>query len=206
MSDQIWVCRGHADGAIAIPFRDPDTQLSFRERVRQINDVKRGIPVDAALLPSRLVFDDPHRDAPKSLYDVFVDAYLCVSEPVKRVISTFDVGATRFVPVSLLDKTLQPITEKPYFIIAFAEAKRTVSGGKALIENTLRPGEFNLDSPLKDGAVEVFADVANTPDIWVDPKIVGAVFMSDRLHNALQSAGLIDRFSARKCLVTEGKI
>lgn len=203
MSEQVWVCRGHADGAINIPFRDPDTQLTIRERVRLANNVKRGLSVDPALLPSRLVFDGPNRKLRTVVHNVFTDGYMYVAEPVMQIISEFNIGKTHFFPVSLFDKELNSITFKAYFGIAFSEAKRTVSGGQALIENGLQPGEFNLDSPLLDGAVEVFPNLTEEPDIWVDPNIIGAVFMSDRLHNALQAAGLVARFSARKCLMPE---
>lgn len=203
MSDQVWVSRGLSDGSIHIPFRDPDTALTFRERVRLIDNVRRGVLVDRTLLPSRLVFDGPHSNSPNLLFDIFVDAYMVVSEPVMQVFPNFELGETRLFPVELLDKNLEKITDVPYFIVAFAEARTTVSGGNALINIPDREGVFHLNNPLDDGDVEIFRNIPAKPDIWVDPHIVGAIFLSDRLHGALKAAGFLKRMTVKKCSVVE---
>ena len=120
MSDQVWVSRGLADGAMRIPFCDPDTILTVRERGRLIDNVRQGIPVDPALLPSRLVFDGPHSSSPKRLYDIFVDAHLLISEPAMKIFSNFYLGTTDLFPVELLDKNHEKISSTPYFIVAFS--------------------------------------------------------------------------------------
>ena len=36
-------------------------------------------------------------------------------------------------------------------------------------------------------------------DLWYDPRFLGRFFMSERLHDALSEAGMIDKFKAYTC-------
>lgn len=205
MSECVWVSLGYTDSALIIPFRDPDTSLTFREQAKLILSMRRGMPVDKSLLPSRLVFDGPHGERPDVVHSIFVDAHFCVSEPAMNLMKDFDMGMNDFFQISLLDKKLIPITQIPYYGVMFSETKTTASGGSALLENKYKPGEFVLDSPLQDGAVEVFDGAGTTSDMWIDPAVPGAVFFSDRLHRALRESGHLESMSVSQCRLGKGQ-
>lgn len=57
-----------------------------------------------------------------------------------------------------------------------------------------REGEKHLPTMPDDDVIVTRADAVSGVDLWCDPKIVNAWFMSDRLAQALIAAGLKDAF------------
>ncbi len=199
MNEQVWVSRGQADTSLNLMFKDAEDKLTFRDLVQVKRDLYRGVPVDPKLLPTNLIFDEKKGNAPMRMPHVFSWTTLYVSEAFASVLTKCDLGRTRLIPVTLFGKSMQVMSDRSYFSVVFGEARKTVGGGRGLIENTLQPGEFSLDSPLEDGAVEVFPDIPAQLDIWVDPNIHGAVFLSDRLQHALHKKDVARRLSLRRC-------
>lgn len=199
MTEQIWVSRGWQDTAINLMFKDVEEKLTFRELVGVTRDLNRGVPVDPKLLPTKLIFSGKNYNPPMRMPHVFAWTTLYVSAAFASVLTQFDLGNTRLIPVTLFDKKMQEMTDWSYFSVVIGEARKTVRGGRALIENTDQPGEFSLNSPLEDGAVEVFSDLPTKPDLWVDPNIRGALFLSDRLQFALLKKDVARRLKLRRC-------
>lgn len=74
----------------------------------------------------------------------------------------------------------------------------------------LRAGKYASDPPQRwmlskigDGDIAVCASVRSGSDIWFDPKLQSAVFMSDRLVHALKDAGFAKYFNPIRCRVIE---
>lgn len=199
MTEQIWVSRCRNDTSINLMFKDIEEKLTFRDLIKVTRDLDRGVPVDPKLLPTKLIFSEKRYNPPMRMPHVFSWTTLYISATFASVLNQFNLGKTRLIPVALFDKKMQEMTDWPYFSVVVGEARKTVRGGSALIESTLQPGEFALDSPLEDGAVEVFSDLPTQPDLWIDPNIPGALFMSDRLQCALLKKDLARCLTLRRC-------
>lgn len=58
-----------------------------------------------------------------------------------------------------------------------------------------------LKGKIDEDAVAVSANALNGPDIWIDPRMNRAFFLSDRLVLALKAAKLTRSFGLRRCRV-----
>jgi hypothetical protein len=67
-------------------------------------------------------------------------------------------------------------------------------------------GLWTTDPDFSDGNTVCSRDALSGPDIWVDPRLYGSLFLSDRLVNALAVAKLEKAFGGlgglRKCRIS----
>lgn len=126
-----------------------------------------------------------------------------VSSACAAVLRQFDLGEGNLYPVKLFQHDRTTPVEGEYFCLNFGAQKTAV-----LTEQSPRidkPYE-NYDSwqppgAMQDKDIAVSASALHSPDIWMDPQMRRAFFVSDPLAQALRAAKVSRPFKLRKCIV-----
>ncbi|MEM9798421.1 MAG: hypothetical protein AAF919_18165, partial [Pseudomonadota bacterium] len=148
------------------------------------------------VLPTEMwtVFEDDDRR--KTLPHIFMaGGYLAVSEKLADILRQFDLGASLLTPVRLLHMDRKTPYPGEHFLFQIKERKRGFEPDHSARWEP-NPYEWNAwigtpDTPQKDGDITVNPTVRTGADIWTDPNLFLALFLSDRLANAIRDAKLL---------------
>ncbi len=92
-----------------------------------------------------------------------------------------------------------------YFCLRFDNLKRAFLPDESTKVSAFVNGVWTTDPDFSDGSIVCLSDALFGPDIWVDPKLYGSLFLSDPLVNALAAAKLEKVFGGlgglRKCRI-----
>ena len=132
-----------------------------------------------------------------------MDAILVCSPAFRDVLIRFDIGSSRLYEVPIYrDEKMTPSDLPPHYVLRVTEAKPgTFVPEESVNVERLRHSATNEllspDLPLypvedKD-QLAVRAEAAQGVDLWYDPKIAKRLFLSDRLVQAIEEAGLKSR-------------
>ncbi|WP_029059977.1 hypothetical protein [Stappia stellulata] len=130
------------------------------------------------------VFDPKRWSRVKDFFAV--DGFICVKGKLAELLKEFDFGDGELVefPIYEMDKTTRlPGESKKAKLLA-----RKKETGVEIWERPIEPS---------DGDVAVSGSALDDADLWVDPKLYSALFMSGQLHDAIEAAklGIDFRFS-----------
>ncbi|QDG78638.1 hypothetical protein [Labrenzia sp. PHM005] len=151
------------------------------------------------------VFDAKKWSRVKDLF--WVDGFLAVKGKLAELLKDIDLGDGELVefPIYEMDKTTR--LPGPFYFLNFGSQKdcflpedsRNLSAGPINPKTGFR--RWRAIEP-KDEDIAVSASALGGPDLWVDPKFSGKIFMSGRLHDAIEAAKLkIDfRFAKTRIL------
>lgn len=123
-----------------------------------------------------------------------------VNQATKDLLETFDLGAMRFHPISILNSGLvsEPWPE-PIYVLNVGNVKQA-----AVITDPLFPAMRAMPQErFKILFVEhliVSSLALEGPDIWIDGQLTNGLFVSDRLAKALKKAGLAKGWALKKTL------
>ena len=173
---------------------------------------KQGLPVPVECCPNRLWGED---DLPAYEKRVPLDKPLphlfeaagqwFVSDKAARIINQFDLGSGALYPVGegVFRKDRTTRVPGDYFCWIFGNTKEAF-----LPDETPRKEAFGIggktwcmpDKPV-DGDVAITRSAIVGPDVWVDPGLFKAIFLSGPLGDALQEAGMGKAFRLACCRV-----
>ena len=90
-----------------------------------------------------------------------------------------------------------------YFSLNFGNVKKAFLPADSVSPYRMVEGLeiWALPFVLKDNAMAVSQAALQGPDLWVDPLLHKALFISDRLGKALKAAGAGRAFGLKKCRV-----
>ncbi len=164
--------------------------------------LKSGQPVPPENYPKKL-WGDGRKGAVSSLPDLFdANGYYVVSERAKNVIETFDLGAGALYPVGIYQADQKTPVAGSWYCWAFGNTKQALVAEKS---EGLRPfgvsgSIWNMPfPPIRENAVAVNDVALEGPDVWIDPNLFKAVFVSAGLSSALARAGLTKAFRLSGC-------
>jgi hypothetical protein len=164
-----------------------------------------GEPLKAECFPSESYGAPDAKDSDYRLPNLFfAGSFWAISRTVVEVLRQFDLGAGGLYPVNVLKKDRQTPVGGEWFCINFGNRKETVAVPEfTLREQYIRPGVkgWMPKAPVKDGDIAVSRAACPGPDIWIDPKIGGAFFLSGALATALKTAKADKGFFLHKCRV-----
>jgi hypothetical protein len=127
--------------------------------------------------------------------------YWVVSERAAEVIRQFDLGGGGLRPVAVLQKDkITPIADHMWFCLTFGNTKTCLKPEVSRRIEALGGGRWILE-PASDGDITVSSNALGGPDMWVDPTLVRAFFLSGALGSALQKAKCAKGFGLQKCPV-----
>ena len=126
-----------------------------------------------------------------------------VSERVKALMETFDLGDTAFHEMIILDREGMIRTDGPWFVFNWASEKT----GCFVPEQTHRLAAEGTPergySPCGHSKhfLVVRASSATGADLWTDPILHRTLFFSDRLKRAIDQAKFRKPIRFRECMV-----
>jgi hypothetical protein len=121
-----------------------------------------------------------------------------------EVLRQFNLGRTALYPTRLLQHDRKtPVEGSDYYCLGFGERKEvflpTESPGATKPHEDQDIWKLSLDP--KDDDLAVTPRALDGVDLWMDPRVRHAFFLSDRLVMALKSAKLARRLGLRRCRV-----
>lgn len=198
-----WVSRAMMDSTLIKSFRSDLCFADLELAVDAMRRVERGEPV-------------PPGHHPKAYYGKYIDKRMgaqpdifcaggdwVVSAAFAQVLRRFDLGRTTLCPTRLFQYDRKTPVPGDYFYLGFGEAKEALLPGES--PKAVKPyadreiWKISLDP--KDDDIAVGASALEGVDLWLDPRLWYAFFLSDHLVTALRSAKLTRRLGLRRCRV-----
>jgi len=201
MSGQIWVTDALTDPEQVYHFSQSDdvrmkivkNRLDLTYENAEFVDLQQNLEEKAIL--TRVV--NPINPVPH----LMTNDFLFVSEQLRDILQGFDLGEIHFRHVKLYVNDEQPIPgNADYFYVNITETKKSFAYKES---KRLIPRRTYYDFNCSDSTIVVNASQAGGVDLWMEPLLRGAVFMSDRLYQALQSSGLVERVKFLKCVMVD---
>ena len=201
MSEQVWVTDALVDLEQVYHFDQPEevAMRNFKKKLDQtyqnaeFADLEQNLEGTAVL--TRVV--NPINPVPH----LMTNTYMFVSEQLRDLLRGFDLGEIHFRDVTLYVNDEQQIPGNPnYYYVNIIETKKsfTYTESKRLI-----PRSTYYDFNCSDSTIVVNTPQTGGVDLWMEPLLHGAIFMSDRLYQALQGSGLVERVSFIKCVMAD---
>lgn len=214
MSDVIWVSDALSDSSLIyqfVPFLPgEDRKERWLSKNMDLMRARRKKYLNAELIPEELQYPTTHylerltsnNRQIDPLYHVFTNGCPFVSQTVRDIMEQFDLGQTAFLKVDLYRHDQKTRFEPDYYYLNIAEKKPgfvleqceglSGMGGGDFYFSLLNPSVIAIERQMLDGV-----------DLWMEPKIHGTVFFSDRLYQALKSAGCVDHMRFIQCKLVD---
>jgi hypothetical protein len=189
MSETVWISKIFSKLELELPMSHSfiKENISFAIECGQRNHT--GEPLDATCFPEE-VWPNPDSDkAFRKLPDIFFAAsYWIVSKACADVLRQFDLGRGALYPVRVLNKDhLTPIPGE-YFCINFGNVKQAFLPEQSQNIRVVSGGAWRTRAVYADGDIACSSEALSGADIWIDPSLRGALFLSDALGRALVAA------------------
>ncbi len=200
-----------ANADIIVPLR---SELSFSDDpvvMRAYSDAVygsgNGKPIPPDLLP-RTFFawrgpKDSGKPWTKRLPHLTNSGFWFVSSEVAEVLRRFDLGGCKLHPVAVLMEDRKTPLPGSYFLMDFDSWKDVFLADNSP-DVAFMEGSTKRRMPYfttNDDAAALSAAALIGADIWWNPLVLGAFFLSDRLAQALRVAELDNPFALRRCRI-----
>ena len=145
----------------------------------------------------------------KSMPDFsYANGFFVVSEACADVFRQFDLGTGGFHPVTILQGNRKTPVEGSFFVLkfgcrtrAFVEAESNLAHMGGLGPNGLTQAPWMALGYTEDNDCAVSQVALEGPDLWIDPDVRHAFFLSDRLLQGLKAAKMTRRIRHKRCRV-----
>ena len=205
MSDTIWV----SDAMVAQQNRYSfvPSEAWYADNRQLVKDMMR-VYYKAGVLPPELQM--PDKSYLKRLYEgnvidplphIMNDTFLWVSQDIRDIFESFDLGRTAFTKVVLYRHDQKTRFEPDYYYLNIAEDKQSVVPRECENIQGFAGGKFHFRLEATPASVAALSRSAlDGVDLWMEPRLRGAMFFSDRLYQALKASGLVEdvNFAPRK--------
>jgi hypothetical protein len=132
--------------------------------------------------------------------------FACVQDKLAALLRLHDLGDTVLRPVELVDGDWETILSRDHLLLYIRNPRPTLDivASRSLRQEPARPGTIPHVDILYSQIGEPVDCVGlkgaeNGPDLWIDPRIPGAVSLSDALARRLGDAGLGASFLTAPC-------
>ena len=136
---------------------------------------------------------------------VFGFGYWVVSARCATLVRRFDLGNGGLYPVDLLQRDrMTPIGSGQWFCLNFGNRKRSLRLDSSIGLGRASSGQWLMPMILHDGDIALSPNALDGPDIWIDPDVDQAIFLSGPLGSALQRERCASGWRLTSCrLATE---
>jgi hypothetical protein len=210
MSDTVWISTAMGDPSNMRPlktnFRDTellDASLGWGE------SNNNGDPLGAEFFPIEIWGTSSAEEADYKLPHLFrAGTFWVVSAAAAEVLRQFDLGQGGLYPVKVMKKDRETPVGGEWFCINFGNRKTALipEDSVNMRERYIRNGEKGWfpKAVFSDGDFVVSPVALSGPDIWIDPNVGRAFFLSDPLAKALKKAKVDNGFMLGTCRVVSG--
>ncbi|KCV81347.1 hypothetical protein ATO10_13124 [Actibacterium atlanticum] len=200
----VWVSRIMMDSTLIKPFAADIVETDKDNAIEALRLNQLGFPLPSDRFPKEQYFTQRSKKAAKQP-DIFsAGGFWCVSAAVADVMRQFDLGEGGLYPTKLFQFDRETPVEGTYFCLNFGVRQQHFIPDQspgATVPFKAPPNSWKPQFVVNDYDIAVRAEALDGPDMWIDPYLWNAVFMSDPLVQALKAAKLTRRFNLRKCLI-----
>jgi hypothetical protein len=167
-----------------------------------LRDLKHGEPLGADAFPQQLWNQKPKPI--KQLPQIFMGAgYWVLRSKAADVFRQFDLGGGGLQPVDILQNDRITPVEGEYFCLCFGNRKSALLPDQSQGLKAIGTGSqyWKLPPVPADDSVVLSGAALSGPDLWIDPALWNAFFVSDGLAQALKAAKVHGPFSFTRCKV-----
>jgi hypothetical protein len=168
----------------------------------------RGEPLPPSAFPNESYAMRADNDASRAGRQpaLFRSDFWYVSAECAAVLRDHDLGRGALYPVRLFRQDRRTALGGVYFCLNFGNVKEAFlpeQSPNARPAGAAAAGKmwWLLPPVPQDGDMAVSRTALGGPDVWIDPLLKQAFFVSDRLRTALEAAGFADLFSLLRCRV-----
>jgi len=220
MSEVVWVSHAMKDSSLTKALTSERLEEDKGHALEILRKNKIGAPLRAKDMPKKLFPQSREPHVIKRLPQLFYGGgHYVMSEKAADILRQFDLGDGGLHPIKIFQKDLKTEFGEGWHCINFGNVKETCVLEKSLVgrgiggmtpgpevrvsEGVYETKYYNLPFVAKDDVVAVSRDALGGPDIWMDPLVHSAFFISERLARALKKAKLDKAFRLFKCRVVE---
>ena len=159
------------------------------------------------IAPDRLWIESNQTQLPNVLDYIFkvMSGGIVFNQSCANILKQHRLGENILTPIQIYDlSTGELVSNEVFYFLNLYERRlficqeQTTDRLKARFDS--RHGVLITKSVFNDGEVNVEKSALDCDvDLWYDPRFLGRFFMSERLHDALSEAGMIDKFKAYTC-------
>jgi len=201
--EMVWVSRVLYDSTLFKGFESDVHLENDRYAVDAMRRNKKGEPLAAERFPKELYGKYPDKKI-KKLPDISLSGgFLLISKPCAEVLRAFNLGKTSLYQTTVYEHDRKTHVEGDYFCLSIGETKKCVDLEQSpnAQKNPYGADVWSLAGNPKDDDIAVSANALDGVDLWMDPLLDRAIFLSDHLVRALKEANLTSRFGLRKCRI-----
>lgn len=211
MTDCAWMCVAAVNPDILVGLTSAEIETGSEEEKEAVLGAipknKGGHPIPVGVLPQTFFAWRDKFSSEKPLTErlphLALSGFHFVSSEAADVLRRFDLGCCKLHPVEVLMEDRKTPLPGSYSVLDFDSWKDVFLPDQS--PEFLPPrGTTNMWMPrydLKDDLVALSNAASIGPDIWWNPNIYSAFFLSDRLAQALRTAGVDKPFSLRRCRI-----
>ena len=121
-----------------------------------------------------------------------------------NILKQHRLGENILTPIQIYDlSTGELVSDEMFYFLNLYERRQYICEVQSNKELDSIPTSYGVNS-FSGYITNQEVDVAKSAldcdvDLWYDPRFLGRFFMSERLHDALSEAGMIDKFKAYTC-------
>ena len=121
-----------------------------------------------------------------------------------NILKQHRLGENILTPIQIYDlSTGKLVSDEVFYFLNLYERRQYICEVQSSKELDSIPTSYGVNS-FSGYITNQEVDVAKSAldcdvDLWYDPRFLGRFFMSERLHDALSEAGMIDKFKAYTC-------
>jgi hypothetical protein len=170
-----WVSDAMMDTTLSVGFKSKLADTDLQRSVELVDKVLRAQALPTDIFPSEFYYAAREEVRPESLPDFLVSSLFLVSDRLRDVLKTVNLGSTFFRPVELYQNDKTTRIDAAYSIIAFGETKSTLLPEQsARIERMPGPRPlfpYGLQFVPEDDDLTLSADALLGPDLWIEEHI-----------------------------------
>lgn len=204
MGGAVWVSGAMMDDRLLrLPLATDLVEQDGARAIEALNRNDAGEPLPPDWFPRLICPSDDARRPLGQLPELFpANTFWIVSQRCADVLRRFDLGQGALHPVRVVQKDRTTPVAGHHWCLNFGNVKRCFlpAGSPRAIRNEGALTDMWFPPfAMKDGDIAVSASASTGPDIWIDPALKMAFFVSDPLASALKAAGAATPFGFRKC-------
>jgi hypothetical protein len=209
MSDIVWISTAPAHASNLRPFQNSFWRENSEQEQELCNTtarLKSGEALSSDCFPSEIFGAPNAKENDYNLPDFFYGyGFWVLSQAAADILRQFDLGGGALYPVKVLKKDRITSVGGDWFCINFGNVKSAFlpTESPTAKQRYIRNGEKGWGAPavLQDNEFAVSSIALSGPDIWIDPLVRDAIFLSEALGKALKKVKADKGFFLKKCRV-----
>lgn len=205
MSDAVWISKVMLDTRLMKPMSS-NLDAPRESMINYWKGDAAKVPSGSWPCPTEAWVDDDFEGEIGTLPDLFlVETTWVISRRLAEVLRHFDLGSGGLQPIKAFKKDRQTPLSGEYVCVTFGNVKYAFLPDESKNIRDFVRGVWSTRAVLFDDDIVCSSEALSGSDIWIDPRLYGSMFLSDRLVSALSEAKLAKAFdgptSLKKCRV-----